>query len=183
MLEVAWTLWIEIDKLWMFKHTYHSTLAGSTQIVLFIKMLNFFFKNKIKEKLCGKENKLFKYSNMFNMKYSKLINYLTNLCRSWPCTRICKIVSDLEREIHCYGSHFSLYMSNFGVIVFSIFCEGIRTRLLCVPWSENMFISCLSEWQYHSMDPLLFSGKTFTNLWPTNRISIYSKCFLMKKFG
>jgi hypothetical protein len=27
------TLWIEIDKLWMFKNAYHRTLAASTQIV------------------------------------------------------------------------------------------------------------------------------------------------------
>lgn len=84
---------------------------------------------------------------------------------------------------HCYGSHFSFYMSNFGVIVFSIFSDGIRTRFLCITWSENMFKTCLGEWQYHSMDPLLFSGKTFTNLWPTNWISIYSKHFLMKNIG
>jgi hypothetical protein len=80
MLEVAWTLWIEIDKLWMFEHTFHSTLADSTQIVLFIKMLKFSKNIFFKEKLSVKENQIFKYSNMFNMKYSKLINYLTNLC-------------------------------------------------------------------------------------------------------
>jgi hypothetical protein len=96
MLEVAWTLWIEIDKLWMFKHTCHSTLAASTQIVLFFKMLKFSKNIFFKQKLCVKENNIFKYSNMFNMKYSKLINYLTNLCRSCPCTRICKIVIDSE---------------------------------------------------------------------------------------